>query len=418
MLIPGYCWPIIDSKEFQRLRNIAQLGPCNMVYPGANHTRFEHSLGTCHLAHTFMSRIQATQPELGLEPRHRQSVVLAALCHDLGLGPFSHTFLAVARSIDARWDPLVMSTRVFRRIVAQCDSPIDADVVDAACDFIIGREHDSFPRWLCQVACNRATGIDLCKLDYLSRDVNRTLTTTKFEYDRLIVNCRVLDDELSWKVSEIPTIEYFFYNLNDMFLKVYYHRVVQALEFMIHDIFDIISDEIDLGNAIDDPAEFVRLDDRILLKVEHGTYGERAQQLALDMKLRKLYRFIGEIRVSPKNGPAGEYSQRPSQALAEDICRTTGKFDASVIRVLLIRYRYGLSTTNNPILAVPFWRTGDNKAFRLTNDDVCLICTPSHFLETAIRVFAVDERYVNVVNEAFQLWKENGIFSAHRQAPS
>jgi hypothetical protein len=297
-------------------------------------------------------------------------------------------------------------------------SPIERDVVDAACDFTIDREHESFPRWLCQVVCNRATGIDLCKLDYLSRDVNRTLTTTKFDYDRLIVNCRVLDDELSWKISEIPTIEYFFYNLNDMFPKVYCHRVVQALDFMIQDIFYTIADDIDLGNTIEDPAEFVKLADRVLLKVEQGRYGERAQQLALDIKMRKLYRFIGEVHVSPKNNLACEYSQRPSQALAEDICRTTGKFDASVIRVLLICYRYGLSTANNPILAVPFWRAGDNKAFRLTNDDVCLICTPSHFLETAIRVFAVDARYVNDVNESFQLWKEKGIFSAHRQAPS
>jgi hypothetical protein len=311
-----------------------------------------------------------------------------------------------------------MSTRIFRRIVYQCGTPIDPYVVDAACNFIIGREHDSFPRWLCQVVCNRATGVDLCKLDFLSRDVNRTLTTTKFEYDRLIVNCRVLDDELSWKISEIPTIEYFFYNLNDMFLKVYYHRVVQALEFMIQDIFHMIADEIDLGNTLDDPAEFVRLDDRLLFKVEQGTYGERAQQLALDMKMRKLYRLIGEIHVSPKNNLAGEYSQRPSHALAEDICRTTGKFDASAIRVLLIRYRYGLSTAENPILTVPFWRAGDNRAFRLMKDDVCLICTPSHFLETVIRVFAVDASYVNEVNEAFQLWKDNGIFSAHRQAPS
>jgi hypothetical protein len=59
MLIPRECWLIIDSRKFQWLRNITQLGQCNLMYPGPNHTRFKHSHRTCHLAYTFMCRINA-----------------------------------------------------------------------------------------------------------------------------------------------------------------------------------------------------------------------------------------------------------------------------------------------------------------------------------------------------------------------
>ncbi len=74
----------IDTPEFQRLRRIKQLGMAFMVYPSANHTRFEHSLGALHLAGRIADR-------LGLEEGERRDVRLAALLHDMGHGPLSHT---------------------------------------------------------------------------------------------------------------------------------------------------------------------------------------------------------------------------------------------------------------------------------------------------------------------------------------
>lgn len=69
--------------------------------------------------------------------------------------------------------------------------------------------------------------------------MNRVLNTGSFIYDRLIYNSRVIDDQLCWKFSEIPTIEMFFYNFNDMAERVYKHRIVQAIELMIMDIFEV-----------------------------------------------------------------------------------------------------------------------------------------------------------------------------------
>ncbi len=75
--------PLLDSPELQRLRHIRQLGFAYLVYPGANHSRFEHSLGTMHLA-GIIGR------QLGLGDHEKNAVIAAALLHDIGHGPFSH----------------------------------------------------------------------------------------------------------------------------------------------------------------------------------------------------------------------------------------------------------------------------------------------------------------------------------------
>jgi len=76
---------VIQTKAFQRLKNIKQLGTANFIYPGANHSRFEHSIGTMHVTSQIFDR-------LALKQEYKQIVRLAALLHDIGHGPFSHTF--------------------------------------------------------------------------------------------------------------------------------------------------------------------------------------------------------------------------------------------------------------------------------------------------------------------------------------
>ena len=80
---------IINTPEFQRLKRIKQLGACHHVFPGATHTRFEHSLGVGYLAQKSIESLQRRQPELQIDEDTRLTFQLAGLCHDLGHGPTS-----------------------------------------------------------------------------------------------------------------------------------------------------------------------------------------------------------------------------------------------------------------------------------------------------------------------------------------
>jgi uncharacterized protein len=88
-------WKLLELPEFQRLRRIKQLGFSELVFPGATHTRFAHSVGVFHTARQLADRIR-DQVGTNFNPERAHVAMAAALVHDLGHGPFSHAFEAAA----------------------------------------------------------------------------------------------------------------------------------------------------------------------------------------------------------------------------------------------------------------------------------------------------------------------------------
>ncbi|MDP6701251.1 MAG: HD domain-containing protein, partial [Candidatus Latescibacteria bacterium] len=89
--VPAPVLALIDTEDYQRLRNITQLGYVHLVYPGARHSRFEHSLGVYHLAKQFLTRLLNSDPPLELGDQDVRVFIAATLLHDIGHYPFSHT---------------------------------------------------------------------------------------------------------------------------------------------------------------------------------------------------------------------------------------------------------------------------------------------------------------------------------------
>src|SRR5690606_24302074 len=100
---------LINTAAFQRLRNIRQLGFSWVAFPGAEHSRFTHALGVCHLAGRVLDQLAKSEP---IDPIDRVTAQAAALLHDIGHGPFSHLFESVlpgARSHEA-WGTDIVSS--------------------------------------------------------------------------------------------------------------------------------------------------------------------------------------------------------------------------------------------------------------------------------------------------------------------
>jgi HD superfamily phosphohydrolase len=83
--LDDYVWDFMDTPEFQRLRNLKQLGNSHYVFPSATHSRFEHSIGVAYLSNKLYKHLSS-------DKTYEKCVTLAGLCHDLGHGPFSHLF--------------------------------------------------------------------------------------------------------------------------------------------------------------------------------------------------------------------------------------------------------------------------------------------------------------------------------------
>ena len=173
---------IIDTPEFQRLRDLKQLGATYFVFPSATHTRLEHSIGVSFLAAETMRSMQTAQPELNISARTIELVQIAGLIHDLGHGPFSHLYDHYVKPAEDP-DHEERGCEIFKNMVTKYDIPLTEEEVNQIIKMICPTPEDN---WLYQIVANAMNQIDVDKIDYIMRDSYHLGLQTGGELDVLL----------------------------------------------------------------------------------------------------------------------------------------------------------------------------------------------------------------------------------------
>ena len=214
---------LIQSPVFQRLRRIRQLGTSFISYPGAEHTRFAHSVGAYHL----MSRVLHHLTDRGLAVIDEEDQVMAccaALLHDIGHGPFSHLFEKLIGTHHERW---------VERIIADPDSHIYQ---------ILASRNPAWPARITAMITGTWEGppflkelissqLDVDRMDYLLRDSRMCgVTYGVFDLDRLVQTLTVVDGHLVLTDKGIHSAEEFLLARYFMYWNVYFHKATRSSE--------------------------------------------------------------------------------------------------------------------------------------------------------------------------------------------
>ncbi|RLF15228.1 MAG: phosphohydrolase [Thermoprotei archaeon] len=246
---------IVDTIIFQRLHYIRQLAGAHYVYPGADHSRFSHSLGVMHLAGITGEHLA----NLGyIDQDEIQLLRIAGLLHDIGHGPFSHVYEELLVTYTGKTHEDMTQWLILNTEIKDILSEAGYDPKKVA-ELAVGKLKETDKPFLNQVI---SSPFDVDKMDFLVRD--SYFTGVEYGYIdtyRLIYSTNVVDGELAIKVpAALHALEAFIIARYEMFKAVYFHRTVRSSELLILKSMEGARDELGLL-AINDPEDYIKLTD-------------------------------------------------------------------------------------------------------------------------------------------------------------
>lgn len=218
---------LINSKEFQRLRRIKQLCGVSMVFHMADHTRFSHSLGAYELAREVLEKVSDVKNELN---DYEKIVFLcSALLHDIGHGPYSHSFEKIfGINHEVMTINIILGDTEINKILKKYDARLPKDIAS-----IINHEH-KYPL-IEQLVSSQ---LDVDRMDYLRRDAY--FTGAQFgdiDIEKILRGMLVKDGKILFKYNSVPNIEDYLMSRYHMYYQVYFHPVSRCFEVMLEMIY-------------------------------------------------------------------------------------------------------------------------------------------------------------------------------------
>lgn len=245
---------IIDSFPLQRLHRLRQLAGAEYVYPGANHTRFEHSVGVMYLAGRVVQNPNVAQ---NISEDEAEMVRIAALLHDVGHGPFSHVFEHIlTKELDKTHEDIT------RWIVANSElkdtlNKIGYDSKEVG-KLAVGVLHKPAKAFLDQII---SSAVDVDKLDFVVRDTHHTGAEYGYvDIFRLIHALDVLGENLAVDLGALSALESLIIARIESFKSIYFHRVGRAAQIMLAMAMEKANEELGL-TSFKTPEEYLNMDD-------------------------------------------------------------------------------------------------------------------------------------------------------------
>jgi HD superfamily phosphohydrolase len=301
-----WLWNLINTAAVQRLRRIRQLGTSYLTFHGAEHSRFTHSLG----AYETMRRVlQYAQREFGWprEERDWKLALAAALLHDVGHGPFSHTFETIYPVHHEHWTKrIILEDAELRGILDEVDPQFATELVGVL-------QKEAGHPYIRQLITSQ---LDVDRMDYLLRDaMNTGVSYGRFELARLIRSLAFVDGVVLLKGSGLHTVEQYILARYFMYTQVYLHPVTIGSDVLVGQILrraaelwksDALSDmPIELRALVSDEedvsvADYLAIDESTLLYA-FRIWSRTSDEVLSDLSRRFLHRklFAPVVREEP-----------------------------------------------------------------------------------------------------------------------
>ena len=314
---------LVDTEVFQRLRYVRQLGWTYLVYPGATHSRFEHALGTHHLARRTVALLCESDESISIGEKDQAIVRSAALLHDVGHYPFSHALEEIgALHHEDVARPLVTEGAVAELLTRY----IGEDAPLAVFELISGRSHSALQGLI-------SGSLDLDKIEYLKRDAFMCgVPYGEIDVDRLTNSMVLVDDPetgrpaLGVREKALSALESLLFAKYQMYRNVYWHHAVRSATAMYKRLVeDAVKDAI-----VDVHTLATYTDEGLMHRLERA----RPSKLLSALKERRLYKRGAEWPAAELDGERLEWiaTDRDRVAHAESaLAREVGLGDGELL---------------------------------------------------------------------------------------
>jgi len=384
---------IIDSYPFQRLRRLRQLAGSEYVYPGANHTRFEHSVGVMYLAGKV-----ATNPNVSrfMKEEEAEMVRVAGLLHDVGHGPFSHVFEQLLDKQGKTHEDLTLwiVQKSELKDILESNSFSPRNIGKLA----VGRLHKKKKAFLDQII---SSGIDVDKQDFIVRDTHHTGAEYGFiDIFRLIHALDVLNGNLAVDVGALSALESLIIARIESFKSIYFHRVGRAAQIMLAMAMERANDELGL-TSFRSPEEYLAMDDYTVWTMLRNC--SQSAQIIMDLERRRLLKCAYERTFYEKDAMVSSIFGREThrKELRSDIARKAGvDADAVIIDVPTVpSVPYHHSALMEPMEIPTYYRTQNGEVVPQRLSEISKIFDTLRGFMNILRVYT-DEKNRDKVNRA------------------